>query len=329
MPRSYKKDRNSTANTITRFFTASPACRISVAIAASMQFPVFFASCDGAVPAERVVMRIDRKTGSGSALDVFVFEGEAPYLLDSYQQFPAGEEPGYVVSGPGAKRIVALSSVTGDIYSRAGISRYQDLAKESFSLLDDSPAVPFCYGEADVDEGDRGYVTLTLKPLLSSIRVKSVSCELMEPAYQSLCFHNDSLFLVNVVSEACPWSAEGGRPVSWLNYGFRSQRHAYIDAAGLGDIGHNRILCNKTFYCYPNPKASPPTRLVLEGTVKDYRCYYPINLPVPKGGTRLVLDIAIHRMGTEDPDSEAAPGTFSVEYTTEPWYDTDTQIQTF
>lgn len=329
MPRSTKTGRKSTAKNYTRFLTARLARRISVAISAFMQLPAFFASCGTETPAAVARLRIDRQSSGGSALDVFVFEAETPFLLDSYQQFHAGEEPVYAVSGLGKKRVVAVTSTSGDLYARASVTRYQDLAKESFSLLDDSPAAPFCHGETIVGEGNTGSVNLTLKPLLSSIRLRSVSCNFSGRSYEGDGFHNDNLLLINVVSESCPLGAEGGRPVSWLNYGFQTSGHPYLKADGLGDIGPGRTYCNVLLYCYPNPEGSPPTRLVLEGTVGDIRCYYPINLPVVKSGTRLALDVTIRRMGTSDPDSEALPGTFTVEFTSEPWYERETAIETF
>ena len=328
MPRSIKKGRKSiTIDTIPLIFTTHLACRISVAISAFMQFPAFFASCAAEVAPE-FKLRIERAPEASRSLDVFVFSGEPPYLLDSYQQFPAGESPVYVVSGPGRKRVVALTSASGDIYSRAGINRYQDLSKEAFSLLDDSPGSPFSFGECFVEEGTSRSVSMSLNPLLSSIRVRSVSCDFSGSVYLSSHYHNDNLFLTNAVSESCPLGAEGGRPVSWVNYGYNATSHPFLEAEGLGDIGPERKYTNVVFYCYPNPGGRPPTRLVLEGTVGEKRCYYPINLPVPRSGTRLVLDISIHRMGTSDPDSEAVPGTYTLEYSTEPWYETDTVIQT-
>lgn len=329
MQRSVKTGRKSTTNNITRFFTARIACRISVAIFAFMLFPAFLASCTLESMDNGLRLRIERARSSNSALDVFVFEGEAPYLLDSYQMFPAGQTPVYVVSGPGKKRIVAISSTSGDLYSRSGVSRYQDLSKESFSLLDDSPDNPFCYGEVYADEGSSRDIALSVKPLLSSIRVRSVSCNFMDRPYQHLQFHNDTLSLVNAVSETCLLGTEGGRPVSWLNYGCRTETHPFITAAGVGVIGSERTYCNAVLYCYPNPQGSPPTRLVLEGTVGEDRCYYPITVPVSKSGTRLVLDITISRIGTASPDSEAIPGTYTVDYSTEPWYETDTAFEIF
>ena len=329
MPRSTKTGRKSTAKNNT-IFTARFARRISVAISASMQLPAFLASCVvKETPEACPRLRIERKASAASALDVFVFDGNAPYLLDSYQQFPAGEDPVYAVSSPGKKRVVAISSSSRNLYARSFVTRYQDLAKESFTLLDDSPSAPFCYGETVVEEGKSGNVMLSVRPLMCTVRLRSVSCNFSGRSYVNCGFNNDDLFLTNAVADSCPLGAEGGRPVSWLNYGFPTMSHPYLEATGLGFIGHDRVFCNVLLYCYPNPGGSPPTRLVLEGTVGEIKCYYPITLPVVKGGTRLVLDIVIHRMGTSDPDSEVLPGTYTVEFMTEPWYERETAIETY
>ena len=326
MQRSTETGRNSTAiiftNIIARF-----ARRVSVAISALLQLPAFFASCTAR---EDFTLRIDRapRLCFGS-IDVFVFCSEAPYLLDSYQQFPAGESPLYVSSGPGRKRIVALSAKDGDLYSRAYVRRYQDLGLEALSLVDDSPSAPCFFGTAEVEEGSSRTAVLEVSPLISSIRVGSVSCSFSGRPYEDKFFHNDRLFLVNVVSEFCPLAAEGGRPVSWLNYGELTDLHQFVAASGWGDTGSERIYPDAVLYCYPNPGGSPPTRLVLEGTVGEDRCFYPIDIDVPRGGLELSLDITLHRMGTQDPDSPASPGTYTVEYSTVPWYEKEPVTEDF
>ena len=277
-----------------------------------------------------MTVRIVRsQSWSNGAADVFVFDNQSPFLLDSYQQFLAGDGPLYVSSGTGEKRIVVLSAREGDLYSRSGIQRYQDLCRESFSIMDDNPASPFFYGEATVGEGSSRAATLNVSPIMSSIRVRSVSCNYSGRPYEGMFFHNDRLFLINVVSEFCPLVAEGGRPVSWLNYGSLTDIIPVIVTEGWGNIGPERVHPDVTLYCYPNPQGSPPTRLVLEGNVGDAKCYYPIDINVPEGGMRYVLDITISRMGTPDPDSVAVPGTYTVEYETVPWYEKEPVTEDF
>lgn len=298
-----------------------------MAIAALLQFPAFLASCTQ----EHALIKIDKAPHLYyyGSIDVFVFCNEAPYLLDSYQQFPAGDAPVYVSSGPGSKIIAALSAKEGDLYARAGVRTYPDLFRESFPLLEDSPWAPCFFGTVAVGEGSSRNAAMEVLPLMSSIRVRSVSCDFSGRPYEELCFHNDRLYLVNVVSEFCPLPAEGGRPVSWLNYGALTDDHPYIVAGGCGKTGPGRVYPGIVLYCYPNPKGSPPTRLVLEGTVGDSRCYYPIDIDVPRGGMAIDLDITLHRMGTQDPDSPAAPGTYSVEYSTVPWHEKEPVFEDF
>ncbi len=326
MKRSIVKGRKYiTTNTV--FINALSACRVSVAITALLQFPAFLASCTQ----EQIQVRIDKAPHlySYGSVDVFVFCNEAPYLLDSYQQFPSTDAPVYVSSGQGSKIIAALSAKEGDLYARAGVRTYQDLCRVSFPLLEDSPSAPCFYGTVTVGEGSSRSAAMEVSPLISSIRVRSVSCDFGGRPYEEHGFHNDRLYLVNVVSEFCPLQAEGGRPVSWLNYGAMTDDHPYIAAPGYGDIGRERVYPDMVLFCYPNPRGSPPTRLVLEGTVGPERCFYPINIDVPRGGMAVNLDITLHRMGTRDPDSPAAPGTYTVEYSTVPWNEKEAVVEDF
>lgn len=310
MNRSKKMGRIFTNNFITSSFLRC-ACRVSVATSAVLQLPAFFASCT-LQPAKEVHIKINRAE-AGRALDIFFFDAEEPYLLDCYQQSVV-EDSDYVLSGPGDKIVAAMPATAGDVYARASVSRLQDLYREVFSLEKDSPDNPLRYGLARVGSGASRSLTLNLNPLLCSIRVRSVSCDFSGRPYGVMDFHNDNLFLINAVSESSPLAAEGGHPVSWTNYGFPFSDNPYIYAAGAPPA---------TFYCYPNPAAKPPTRLVLEGMVGDVHCYYPIDLSLPRGGLSYELDITLHRMGTDNPDCSASPGTYTVEYTTVPWYESE------
>lgn len=329
MIRSKKTGRISTANFITSTILSRFACRLSVASTAFMQIPAFFASCTAMQTEESSVYIRSSRPAGAQALDVFFFDARNPYRLDSYQQIIMEGGSAFVLSGPGEKIVAALPAIHGDLYSRASVSRLQDIQKEIFSLEKDSPEHPFTYGLAHVGEGASRHFELILEPLLCSIRVRSVSCDFSGHSYSERYFHNDNLFLINAPSESCPLAAVGGRPVSWLNYGFPTSDMQFVFTEGAGDIGPQRINPSKSLYCYPNPVSGPPTRLVLEGTVGDVHCYYPIDIPLPRGGMSYDLDITLHRMGTDSPDCPARPGTYTVEYSTVPWYENEDRDETY
>ena len=321
MIRSTEPGRNSTA-IINTVFTPHIASRTSAAISAILLLPAFCASCE-ALQQEPVKI-ILQATKVQRALDVYFFDATAPCLLDSYQQILPGDTLSYALSCQGEKRIALLSATAGDLYSRAWVTCYDDLKRVSFRLEDDSPQEPMVYAVADIDAGASRSVELSLKPLLIAIRVKSVSCDFVD----SRMFHNDKFYLVNAVSESCP--LDGGRPVSWSNFGREESEIPFLSGAGLGDIGKERIYpADAVLYTYPNPGGSPPTRLVLEGTVGDIRCYYPVTLTGLEAGKEYSLDITIKRMGTDDPDTTAVPGTYYIDYITEPWHETASSVETF
>ena len=309
-----------TINTITSRFLCYTR-RMSVATAAFLQIPAFFASCSIA-PAEERTVRIQLREVQASAVDVFLFDAAEPYLLDSYQQC-SGEDCAFVLSGPGEKIVAALPARAGDLYARASVSRLQDLSREVFVLDKDDPRAPLRYGVARIGSGASRSLTLNMNPLICTIRVRSVSCDFGGHSYVQQKFHNDNLFLLNAASESCPLAAEGGHPVSWMNYGYPESNHPYICAKGCGDVGLERVYPDVSFYCYPNPESKPPTRLVLDGWVGDAHCYYPIDIPLTKGGMTYEIDVTLHRIGTDSPDCPASPGTYTVEWATVPWYESD------
>lgn len=321
MFRSNNKGRISTVNFITPSSVLRFACRVSVATTAFLQFPAFFASCTQLKVESSVHIKINRSEEEQRTLDVFFFEAREPFLLDSYQQC-TGDGCSYVFSGPGDMIVAALPAKTGDLLSRAWVSRLHDLNSEVFSLENDSPETPLRFGCTRVGSGASRDFVLNINPLICSIRVRSVSCDFSGRPY-GVPFHNDKLFLINAVSESCPLAAEGGHPVSWMNYGFSEEGHPYLMANGCGDVGTERVYPMTTLYCYPNPESKPPTRLVLEGFVGETHCYYPIDIPLIKGGTACDFDITIHRIGTDNPDSPASPGMYTVEWATVPWYEYD------
>lgn len=323
MIRSNNKGRISTENFITLSSVMGFACRVSVATTAFLQLPAFFASCTQMKEDSCIHIKINRAETGRQAYDIFFFDSVEPFMLDSYQQC-TGEKCQYLFSSPGDKIVAALPATAGDLLSRASVSRLHDLYHEVFSLENDSPDAPLRYGYARISGGASRDFDLNLNPLICTIRVKSVSCDFNGRSYGVISlFHNDNLYLVNAAVESCPLAAEGGHPVSWMNYGYPESNHPYICAKGCGDVGLERVYPDVSFYCYPNPESKPPTRLVLDGWVGDAHCYYPIDIPLTKGGMTYELDVTLHRIGTDSPDCPASPGTYTVEWATVPWYESD------
>ncbi|MBO4341210.1 MAG: hypothetical protein J5835_07270 [Bacteroidales bacterium] len=278
---------------------------------------------------------IQSATGVESALDLFFFDAHEPFLLDSYQHMNSGVSPLYGLSGTGEKLAVAISATSDDIYSRSHVRALGDLSSNHFNLSDEHPGKPLLFGWIYLKDGRSRAVTLTLKPQLCRIRVKSLCCDFRERPYPEVSFNNTKLFLMNAVSEYAPAVTAEGRPVSWDNLGVPSSESSFLTTDGAGTVGRNRVFPEDlSLYCYPNGTdtempGKPFTRLVLEGYVGDTHCYYPVNIPSMVPGGNYELDITIRRKGTSDPDIAAETDAVSALQTIIPWNETDERNQIF
>lgn len=320
-----KKGRGSTPSVKKSSLSAR---RASAAIAAFLQLPAIFSSCTAsAVETTSLYIKKSLTSVSGK-LDIFFFDSEEPFLLDSYQQVDMGESPLYCMSAPEGKIIAALSSVDGDIYARSGITRLSDLSRESFSLEEDKPQNPFLAGKTSAREGASRTVFLKLEPLICTIRVRSVSADFRARPYSNLNCQLDKLYLINAVCECIPFGGDGPSPLSWVNLGMCTKESPMLCADGPGEVTPMRTYPGTELYSYPNPATedspgNPVTRLVLECRAGETKCYYPINLPGMEAGKCYELDITLLRMGTDSPDTPAVPGTYSIECNSLQWKDTE------
>ena len=199
---------------------------------------------------------------------------------------------------------------------------YGQLCKHTFRLEDEDPAAPFLAGEMDLEAGASRRADIVLKPRLCAIRIRSVSCDFSGRPYADVRFVSHRLFLCYAGAECHPLGAGDTYPVSWLNPGlldsaaiFRLRYPEMVLQEGCGSVGLERKEINRTFYCYPHPD----TRVVLEGDVGNYHCYYPIPLRTLRGGEILELDVTLRRMGSPDPDIPTESGAAALDVAILPW----------
>ena len=311
--------------------------RISAAtLTAVMQFPAFLSSCTReSAPLQQTQIKIEwtTKGPAPEAIDLFFFDTLGVQLLDSYQQLLLPQDKPFGVSGSGPQRLVALSGKAGEKGRWAQIRTYGNLRKHSFSLARESVSSPLLCAEVLLQEGTSRQTRVHLRPMLTAIRLHSVSCDFSGRPYALSYFVNTQTFLSFAGSEYMPLGEEEGKePVSWMNPG-------YLDTAavralpdpemlwqkGLGEVGRKRIYPNRTFYCYPGNR----THLVLEGHIGETVCYYPIPLPPLTPDTCLDLDITLKRMGSPSPDIPAESGAVVVELTKRPWEEREPYTEIF
>lgn len=345
-------DRRSKTGRISFFaylFYPHIASRISVAIlAAILQLPAFFSSCTEEEKPSPVHTKAQiyiqwSEIPTPEALDLFFFFTEEPMRLDAYQQVSGLDRElfTYALSGNGPRRLVALSSMAGDIYTWADIQTYGSLGKLRFSLEDEDPGRPHLVGETLLEEAQSRQTRLTLLPMLCAIRIRSVAADFSGHPYAGNPFLNNKLFLINAGMECMPLDEETHGPVSWINLGSldslaveRLPHPEMLLQEGIGEVGTKRIYTDKLFYCYANPATEdqpgrPVTRMVLEGHIGPVTCYYPVNLPGMEPGRCYQLDLTLTRMGSPDPDIPVESGTVIVEAETVPWVRQDPETLLF
>ena len=317
------------------FFEQIARCASAASLAAFLQSPAFFTSCtqEALPPATKAVtLSLDTKSPLPEAVDLFFFDTVGVQLLDSYQQVTNLQQALYGLSGTGAKRLVALSGKAGEVDDWSRIRTYGDLCKHSFSLERDSARSPLLYGMLLLPDGASRQAVMELHPMLTAIRLRSVSCDFLGRPYIGGTFNNQQLFLTYAGSECLPLETGDGGPVSWMNPGYldsvavrRLPEPEMLWQDGCGEIGLQRIYPEKTFYCYPGAQ----THLVLAGTIGTITCYYPIPLGELKADTCLELDITLRRMGSPSPDIPTVSSAFVLETQTLPWEEREPYTVTY
>ncbi len=297
-------------------------------LAAFLQLPAFFSSCSShaytpdTAPVYTTIQWT--KTPAPEAVDLFFFETQGSQLLDAYQQVVQldREKPVYGMCALGEKYLVALSGAAGETARWADIRTLGNLQKHVFSLAEESARTPLLFGQAQLEAGASRRCVLNMQPLLTAIRLRSVSCDFLGRPYFGEPFFLTQIFLTYAGSEYRPLEGGDGEPVSWVNPGYLDtvalrafKEPSLLWQKGPGEVSWTPVYTEQTFYCYPGSR----TRLVLEARYDTLTCYYPIPLPQLVAGTCLEMDVTLTRLGASDPDFPTVSGAVSLYTQRIPW----------
>lgn len=342
------------------FFRYHQHFRAIIALLSS--FPALISGCtaggltchDDAIKEKTCTQRfsIAEPTDCGSVgnLDIFIFEDDAQGKLDSYQQTPIGTEGKHTVtvaSTKGKKRIVMIANSHRERAHWAGIRTYEGLAKEKASLYDEDICFPTMYGETVFTAEDGVERTVTLRPLVSEIRLGSIRCDFSGKEYDGEILKDIKVYLTNVNAECRIMQEHDFTAGTIVNTGsldmqeldrFRFPELVYRT---LGkDVGKETCCTSVKLYCYPNESAyetpgTPFTRLVIEGTIGGRTWYYPIGINRESGNTGIgrncsyVYNLTILRTGSTDPDAAVSGETVIVNSQIIPWDERNEEEITF
>lgn len=285
-----------------------------------------------------------------SSLDILVFNNDRLRHIDAYQRHESGVGESVKVSSRSGDKIIAvIANAAGDKNKWAGVNSFEGLQKVMSELKDENPEYPVLSGTVRHYAKNNGSCEIRLEPLMSEVLLNSICCDFSSRQYAGRKMKDVKIYLTNV-SGSCPVIYDSTYNISSvINYGkLRSSDFSdficpdMISAAIDGEMDEGVIFPGIKLYCYPNSGygasiSSPPTRIVVEGTIDGRKYYYPINInaggykaagfrPGIERNRSYVLDMVITRLGVDDPDTPVESGDFQLNFSIKTWKDYDEEI---
>jgi len=274
-------------------------------------------------------------------IDIFFFNDDRLQRLDSYQRI----ESGNVKSATGASRVgkkilVVLANASENRFTWTDINSLSSLSQVTAELANENPAVPVMCGIMRLETGNVRSVAIPLEPLMSKVELVSIKADFSGRSYAGAKIENVKAYLTNV-SGTCrliPDSATVSGVI--LNSGRLSLSDMRLMAVPemlmqqmSGPVGTSARNPGMEFCCYPSESpeggpGTPPTRLVVEGTIEGSTYYYPVDI---NRGTQLQgkegigrnnryrISMDITRKGADTPDTAVDAATAEVHLEIVPW----------
>lgn len=262
--------------------------------------------------------------------------------VDDYQVFVYSVNTGLLEAYSCSERSeVTISCTTGskEIVVLANAPKLDHLVKLSdmkaarSSFADNSIGHLVMEGQKTVELTASSKVEVSLKRIVSKIRLVKVETDFEIEAYNSLKFELVSAFLINVPADKIYLSASSDPSLWYHKLDFDKSAPCYAllyDDLGNFNLEHDgEYNVSHCFYSYPNPVISDSssstwsprfTRLVIEARLGGVKCYYPIPLSELKQNTAYDVSLTVKRPGTSGPndDMQKSGVTFSIKVVD--WY---------
>lgn len=284
-------------------------------------------------------------------LDLFFFVDDTMRPLVSYQHFDHPDSRVFrsgSLTGP--EILVAVANYGDGPSSWTDVTSYASLSSRlSYLDLEDAD-YPVMSGEIHITAEASNRLVLPISQLFSIVSFESIRCDFQGKPYSGATLEDVRVFLTNVRREYGVLDTLAAGGASWLNLGGLSDGDmASLKCPGLvcsaipGSIGEDVVHPGIELKCYPNASeretmGSPYTRLVIEGTLRGRKYYYPIdiNRSGPDSGgeglrrnVRYAVNVVITRTGTDAPDIPVTSDVVSSIVKVMPWEDCDGVVETF
>ena len=272
----------------------------------------------------------------GSTLDILTFENDIFKRLDSYKRIERFNGMTAVAESTGGEKIFFFC-LNGQRtrYEWADIQSYNSLQKIRCDLEKEGHTKHTMTGECCTEAGGSDGTSVEFTPLISMIRLESISCDFSGTAYADKKINNIKVYLTNVNATYPLVCNEAQHAERIINAGMlnesdlkRFNNPDIICRTIDTDINNTTVAPDIDLLCYPNvctedTPGTPYTRLVIEGKIDSIKYYWPITINIEgKGVTRNTLysyDIRIRRKGTSDPELTIDPTDIDIKLNIRSW----------
>lgn len=345
-----KKDSNSNSTKL-RFLHLSPALGKHISTLLAILLPTLFSNCS-TLPTEEsltestipISFRSAEPMSANDNIDIFTFDDNRLMQLDSYQRISYSSTGTISLrSQNGKKKIFAYRNshtLRQDWYN---LNSYWGLGDICTELKDERSDMFTMSGEGEAVAGSGGINKINMKPYVSEILLRSLSCDFTGKPYQGQKLKSVIVYLTNV-NCSCPLIYEDPlNPRAFINMGgldddiFKEFKEPELIMRDVNStIGHDPIRTDISLYCYPNTcpeegPGTPFTRLVIEGKLNGDTCWWPINInrksnskqPGIQRNCRYVYDITLRSKGSTGPDDPIDIEDIDIEMNIESWNEKD------
>lgn len=244
--------------------------------------------------------------------DLFIYDAETG-VLDTWQSWDGNGDAVLTCSSAKRERLaVAIANLPEREYRLDQIRTLDDLPTLRCSLAEEVPGLPVMTGQVRVGDGYDESADLLLTPLLSRIRLRSLTTDFSGRAYEGASLENVRVFLVNAGSETRLFPEHEDFPSGYANLSEDCDagllpHPELLSAAVTSRLGPGEAVSGPDLFCYPNPATeegpgSPLTRLVIQADLLGETWYYPMTLPQPASNVSYDFDVTLTQTGSRNPD---------------------------
>lgn len=271
---------------------------------------------------------------------VFVFEDDPEGRLDTWQRVnPSGEMT--LAATSGEKKVAAISGASLSEENWYWIESYDNLLGRKVRLCEEYSYDMTRSGLAEVSGEMDKSCFIYMRPCSAKISLRSICVDFLGRPYEDSTIEDMKAYLTNVNGETHIFESGTDLPALYLNFSgldtndMERMKDPSIIFRNLpeniGVLPHNVDL---DFYCYPNSIEEESfgrsfTRLVIEGKIGGRTFYWPINIIGIERDRCYCYDLAITRIGSDDPDIPVTQEEVRVNLAVEDWEMTDDKVERF